>query len=307
MTNLSYSQGCSDAGFCTMGAMKPDQNYTKKVKYKLNSLHLSQYRGESTLSPIINTTTIEANFGIKDNSQLQIKIPYTFIEGNLGTNNGFGDVSVAYTRLLHKAEKYNISYTIGGKIPTNNSNQKDDKTFSVEDTSVSRALPMFHQTSLGSWDIILGISLVSKKWLLAIGYQKALTRNKNDFKWSEWQDYPDFHYVKKYTIGTHLLRGIDVMFRAERNWRFSKWNFNLGALPIYRITKDSRKSVDLKTISKIDKTTGLALSIISGAGYQLNVNHGLRLLYGLKLYDRDVNPDGLTRHTVLSLTYYARF
>ncbi len=27
-------QGCSDAGFCTMGAMKPDQGFNKKIQLK---------------------------------------------------------------------------------------------------------------------------------------------------------------------------------------------------------------------------------------------------------------------------------
>lgn len=304
---FSYGQGCSDAGFCTMGAMKPDQNYNKKAKYRLNSLQLSQYRGKTTLSPIIHTTTLEANFGIKDKTQLQVKIPYTIVKGHFGTNNGFGDISIAFTRLLYKADNYKISYTLGGKVPTNNSQQKGNKTFTIKDTVVSRELPMYYQTSLGSWDVITGLSLVSKKWLVAVGYQQALTRNKNAFKWGQWKDYPSFDYVKRYARATHLLRGIDIMFRAERNWRYSKWNFNLGILPIYRISKDSRKSIDLETINKLDKTTGLALSVLSGAGYQFNVNQGLKFLFGLKLADRDVNPDGLTRHSVTSITYYARF
>ena len=41
----SYSQGCSDAGFCTMGAMKPDQPYNKKIQLKLRSMEVSFYRG----------------------------------------------------------------------------------------------------------------------------------------------------------------------------------------------------------------------------------------------------------------------
>ncbi|MFN8890139.1 MAG: hypothetical protein ACK5WF_21960 [Cyclobacteriaceae bacterium] len=47
---LSYSQGCSDAGFCTMGAMKPDQPYNKKIQLKLRSMEVSFYRGTTTLA-----------------------------------------------------------------------------------------------------------------------------------------------------------------------------------------------------------------------------------------------------------------
>ncbi len=304
---LSFGQGCSDAGFCTMGAMKPDQNYNTKAKYKLNSLSISQYRGKTTLSPINYTTTIEANISILDKTQVQVKLPYTYIKGNLGTSSGLGDISISATRLLHQADNYKLSFTLGAKIPTNNSTQKGDKVFTIPDTTVSRTLPMYYQTSLGSFDVVTGISLVSKKWLFAAGYQQALTRNKNDFKWGEWRDYPSKAYLEKHPRATHLLRGIDVMLRAERNWRFSRWNFSIGALPIWRITKDSRRSVNLEKEIKVDKTTGMALSILAGAGYQFNVNHGLKFIYGKKITDREVNPDGLTRHAVLSITYYANF
>ncbi len=52
-TFFAFAQGCSDAGFCTMGAMKPDQDYSKKVDFKLRSLELNYYHGQSTLSPVI--------------------------------------------------------------------------------------------------------------------------------------------------------------------------------------------------------------------------------------------------------------
>ncbi|HEY8934158.1 MAG TPA: hypothetical protein VIM65_03025, partial [Cyclobacteriaceae bacterium] len=41
----AQSQGCSDAGFCTMGAMKPDQPFNKKIEFKLRSMEVSFYRG----------------------------------------------------------------------------------------------------------------------------------------------------------------------------------------------------------------------------------------------------------------------
>jgi hypothetical protein len=48
----ALSQGCSDAGFCTMGAMKPDQPYNKKIQLKLRSMELSFYRGTTTTTPV---------------------------------------------------------------------------------------------------------------------------------------------------------------------------------------------------------------------------------------------------------------
>jgi hypothetical protein len=45
-------------------------------------------------------------------------------------------------------------------------------------------------------------------------------------------------YVRKYAKANQLKRGIDVMLRIERNFRFSRLNFSVGLLPIYRITND---------------------------------------------------------------------
>ncbi|MEY4931626.1 MAG: hypothetical protein RI909_2350, partial [Bacteroidota bacterium] len=60
----AIAQGCSDAGFCTMGAMKPDQPYNKKVQLKLRSMELSFYRGETTTTPVIYVATADFNFSL---------------------------------------------------------------------------------------------------------------------------------------------------------------------------------------------------------------------------------------------------
>ena len=60
----AYSQGCSDAGFCTMGAMKPDQPFNKKIALKLRSMELSFYRGTTTLTPIVYVATADMNFSL---------------------------------------------------------------------------------------------------------------------------------------------------------------------------------------------------------------------------------------------------
>ncbi|NEO42629.1 MAG: hypothetical protein F6J90_42465 [Moorea sp. SIOASIH] len=122
---------------------------------------------------------------------------------------------------------------------------------------------------------------------------------------NDWDWYPDINYVRSYDLATDLRRGADVMFRAERNWRFANYNFNFGVLPIYRITQD--QILVNGVYEKLDKTTGLALSILAGAGYQFNVSNAVKIIYGLKITDRDVNPDGLTRDSVLTLAYQVRF
>lgn len=301
---IAVAQGCSDAGFCTMGAMRPDQNYSKKVNIKLRSVEYNFYRGKTTTTPVVYAHTIEFNATINDVSALQVKVPYMHVSGNLGNNQGLGDVSVSFTRNFNKWKDWEVNGTIGLKIPTNNSN----RNFSSENTSeVAVPLPMYYQVSLGSYDVIAGASILKSDWLFATGVQVALTQNENSFAIGDWSAYPSQGYLRNYDEGRDLKRGTDIMLRVERNFRFVNYNFSIGLLPIYRITRDEVFIPDLDRRVKLPGTTGLALSGLVSFGYSLDVQNKLKLIYGYKFTDRDVNPDGLTRDNVLSFSYIYQF
>lgn len=300
----AWSQGCSDAGFCTMGAMKPDQPFSKNIPIKLRSMEVSFYRGSTTLSPVIYVATLDMNFNIVDQKTfLQLKIPYQAVNGNLGSTSGMSDLSLCLTRQVSSGPEFDFSLSLGAKFPTNDSDLKDD--------THNLSLPMYYQTSLGTYDFIAGMSLMSRGWLFATGIQHPFNKNKNHFTWASWipvyQNGEGADYVRSYDLAYELKRGTDVMLRVERNFRFSRLNFSLGALPIYRITKDEITVASTGERIKPEGTTGLALSVIGTAGYSFNIRTGIKLLYGKKLIQRDVNPDGLTRHDVMTVSYYYRF
>lgn len=288
-----------------MGAMKPDQPYSKRIAVKLQSAEVSFYRGTTTLTPIIYVATADLNFSIKGRNTFQVKLPFQAVRGRLGETQGLGDISLCFTRNVYRSDNFSLNLSVGGKIPTN----KSDKV-----SEAGRPLPMYYQTSLGSYDLITGISLINRKWLFATGVQMALTRNHNQFVWSSWADAePGLRlYADEYNQAKDLKRGVDVMLRVERNFRFSKFNFSAGLLPIYRITRDefTRSGTEKdsqQTTVRPETAQGLALSAIATAGYNFDVRSGIRLLVGHKIVQRDLNPDGLTRELVSSLTYIYRF
>lgn len=301
------AQGCSDAGFCTMGAMKPDQAYNKKVKLKLRTIELSYYYGETTTSPIIQVANLDASFSITQNLGFQIKVPYQWVDGNFDKTSGMGDISLSATQRLKSTEKYDLNATLGMKIPSNDANIKDSG--SKNPAAEGLSLPMYYQTSLGSYDLVAGASLINSKWLIATGIQMALTANENEFWRGEWQPpvYPDSEYVLTYDNATHLKRGTDVMIRVERNFRFSNYSFNVGLLPIYRITKDQIADRDTGEYMKLEGTTGLAMTLLTSFTYNFDVTNNIKISYGHKITDRDVNPDGLTRKQVFIIAYGFRF
>lgn len=289
-------QGCSDAGFCTMGAMKPDQPFNKKIKLTLRSMELSFYRGTTTMTPIIHVVNADMNFGLNSRTSFQVKLPYQFVTGRLANTGGMGDISLCFTKNLKTTEKYDVNLSLGTKIPTNDSDKSID----------GRPLPMYYQTSLGTYDAITGISLITKKWLFATGIQIPLNQNNNQFLWGAWADHPEAQYTLGYARAKDLKRGTDVMLRVERNFRFSRVNFSLGLLPIYRISRDEFTLPNGER-TRPAEAQGLALSGIVTTGYNFNVRSGMKALIGHKIVQRDLNPDGLTRELVTSISYVYRF
>lgn len=295
-------QGCSDAGFCTMGAMKPDQVYNKKIDFKLRSFELNYYHGKTLLTPVITMINAEMNFGINDYYSFQFKVPYQTVSGQLGETQGVGDISLSLSRTVPLNKGYSLGLTLGGKIPSGKSNMETDNPFGRGD------LPMYYQVSLGTYDAVAGASLINEKWLFATGIQiPIIHQNENDFRWGLWSDYPDQAYINHYNLANNLKRGTDVMLRSERNFRFINFNFGLGLLAIYRITRDERYDFINEIRIKPDETTGLVVNFLANFGYNFNINNSVKLIGGLKLKDRELNPDGLTRKHVISASYVYRF
>ncbi len=297
---IAVAQGCSDAGFCTMGAMKPDQQYNKKIAVKLRSLEFSQYFGQTRFNNHIFVSTIEANVAIGKKYVAQIKVPYQIANGHLGTFQSLSDISLSVTRNIISNENFDVNLTIGTKIPSNNGDKQQLDGLS---------LPMYYQTSLGTNDLIVGASIINRHWLFAVGYQQALNKNQNGFWWNEWTaNRPqDDQYVRQYAQSNSLQRGKDVMLRIERNFRLARFNASIGLLPIYRLTQDVFILPPANVVKQSGGSDGLALSGIYTMGYNFNVRSGIKVLIGNRIFERDRNPDGLSRELVTSFTYIYHF
>ncbi len=300
ISSALFAQGCSDAGFCTMGAMKPDQPYNKRVQLRLRTMELSFYRGTTTLTPVVYVATADFNFSLNAKNTFQLKVPYQYVTGRLADTQSLGDISLCFTRNVLSSDRFDVNVSIGGKIPTNNADQSAN----------GLPLPMYYQTSLGTYDFIAGVSVINRQWLFATGIQVPLNQNDNEFVWSAWNSSPEKPYSDTYAQSKNLSRGIDVMLRVERNFRFSRFNFSLGLLPIYRITRDEvTNSRQLRTSQDLEGNiaSGLALSGIATIGYHFSTKSGVRLLVGHRIMQRKFSPDGLVRELVSSVTYIYRF
>jgi hypothetical protein len=218
----------------------------------------------------------------------------------LGNMNGIGDFSLSFSRNLLQNEKYQINATVGTKIPSNRANQL---------TKEGRTISMYQQPSLGTFDFIAGASFISKNWLIAIGYQQPLTDNGNQFNPALQPDNPKLepgNPKKAYPNATNLRRRADAMIRVERNFRFSNLNFHLGLLNIHRFREDEVTNTAGNRVS-IPGSSGSALSFIVGTTYHFNTQSAIKLIFGDRWFQRERNPDGLTREQVYTIAYQLSF
>ncbi|MBC7451321.1 MAG: hypothetical protein H7259_07505, partial [Cytophagales bacterium] len=263
--------------------MRPNQFFSSKNLIKLRSVEFVQYIGYTKFDDVIFTSLADINIGVGRKGSVQIKLPYTLVSGALGNTNGIGDISYAYTRSLITKPTYQLLTTLGGKIPTNNS-----------DKLSSDGLPMYYQTSLGTYDIVAGLSFITRNWLFAAGYQQPFNQNKSEFRWSQWKGDEQFSTASQYPPSWNLKRGNDVMFRIERNFRSTKWNGYIGLLNIYRLNEDViNKTQDIR--AQVPNTTGFAITALFGAGYRFSTNTAVKGMFGQKIINRETNPDGLSR------------
>ena len=295
------AQGCSDAGFCTMGALKPSQKFNKAMNLRLRSVEIGQYLGITKFDDDIFVTNLDFNIGVGKKNTFQLKVPYMYISAPLASTQGLSDITLSFSRNLYFSEKNQINVTVGTKIPIGGVNKTNDAGI---------VLPMYYQTSLGTYDLVIGASWLTRGWLVGVGVQHAFNEIDSKFKWGLWANSEDKANANRYPVSQALKRGTDGMVRLERSFRFARFGFQVGGLAIYRFNKD--EILDPKTNVRIlaDETDGFAFTITGGANYNFNAQSTLKAGFGKKSFDgvsRPKNTDGLTREYVFTLGYEFRF
>ncbi len=282
----SIAQGCSDAGFCTIGnlAARADSLHTTRHQLKL-ILPI----GVGDEDVFVFSPAIEYNLQLSAKWIVQGKLTTNYATGDLGSAVGLGDVFLSATHLFNPSAKWKTSATLGAKLPLNQGNLKEG----------NRSLPMQYQSSLGTIDVIAGIAIASHHWQFAAGLQQPLTGiNRNNFLPVYWDD----SVANNYPPTNDFNRKGDLLFRS--GYTFSahqKWRFNGGLLGIYHLGEDTYIDANISTKPiPIKGSKGITLNATAGINYQVNKKIGIGISGGVPLVVRDVRPDGLTRSFVFS-------
>lgn len=273
---LTTGQGCSDAGLCTVSGL--DSGFGQDAMQTTASYSTIFGLGEQNVFHV--SVQFDVVIPTIKHQTVQIKIPYNFTFGNLGNISGLGDVSLSLNQRIFSQDKFIVNLVVGIKIPSNDANKaKDDYP-----------LPMAYQTSLGTYDMILGMSTNYNTWQISFGYQHSFGHNLNEFEHKDSNPENFNNYQQSY----YLQRADDIMLRVEKEFEIDKYNLIFGVLPIYHLWED--KILDGQ---KVPGSSGLTLNLNAKAEKMLKNNLLLNLIIAAPIIDREARPDGLTRSFVV--------
>ena len=279
-----YSQGCSDAGLCTISGLDSGFDETEmKSTFKYSTIF---GLGEQNVFHI--STQLEASIPTIKSQVIQVKIPYNFTFGNLGNISGLGDLSISLNQKIFSNQNTRLNLVAGIKIPSNDANKTLD----------GFPLPMAYQTSLGTYDMILGLSTIYKKWHFGFGYQHSFGHNLNEFEY-RYDNPSDFN---NYNESYHLQRADDIMLRIERQLLIGNANYMFSVLPIYHLGDDK-----IKNGQDVRNSSGLTLNLVAKSEFTITNDWKMGFTLAAPIIDKEVRPDGLTRSFVAVISFARHF
>jgi hypothetical protein len=286
INNLN-AQGCSDAGFCSIGNMQQHAVESAVVKKQSLSLILSNGIGDEDV--YVFTPGIQYDNKLNQHWSIQAKLTGNYAKGNLGNATGLGDLFLSSTYTLTKKNNWETSFLLGTKLPLNTGDIRSN----------NKPLPMQYQSSLGTIDLLAGITVSNNKWLFATAIQQPLSgTNRNTFLPAYWNTAA----ASKYQPTNTFKRKGDVLLRAGYNLiTKNKLYLNIGLLGIYHLGEDSYINGNISNNPiELAGSDGLTINGTAALRYKINNKFSLGLSGGVPFVVRDIRPDGLTRKFVLS-------
>ena len=288
LTNYSFGQGCSDAGFCTINSFKP--NSGDSIKAIKNQFKIGAFFGNADNSISVYGNYLEYNRQLNDRFGVALKLTTLAQNGNDISAFGLSDV---FLNANYKASE-KLKLTLGTKIPLSNAGKSLNNL----------PLPMDYQASLGTFDLIFGIGYEIKKVQLVAAIQQPLTQNNNQF----FADiYPVNSKLRSFQTTNEFRRSGDVLLRVSYPISLiKKLKLTPSILPIYHLAND--KYTDEFNVEKeIRGSQGLTLNGNIYLDYEINRKNIIQINMGMPFVSRKSRPDGLTRSFIANFEYSIKF
>lgn len=279
----SFAQGCSDAGICSIANSFHTSDREYKNGIEIGSIFGAGEADVSYFSPYVTYTRT-----VNERLSLSSKITYSVASGSFGKRGGLGDGYLIGNYNWKIKTKTQWSALLGFKIPFTSSNQKIN----------GFSLPLDYQSSLGTFDLIVGLNLNYNKWDFNTGIQiPAFNNNKNSYfkEFSNSDDFPSTNLFE---------RKSDALFRTTYTIQTAnnKFTFKPNILFIYHLGEDTYENA-FGIRENIKNSDGLTINGNLIASYAVNSKYSIELSAATPFVVREIRPDGLTRKFTAGLIY----
>lgn len=281
------AQGCSDAGFCSVGNPFKATNTEKKNFIEIGGVYGIGEEDVTIFSPYASYTRL-----FSDKFAVNAKLTGTIANGSFGTISNVGDIFVTGNYKFNP-ESSNLKWSglLGAKIPLTSGNDKINNV----------SLPMPYQSSLGTFDIIGGLEASVKNLDFNVAAQIPLNDNKNSYL-------STLSPTDKFESTNFFHRKSDVLFRST--YRILLLNEKLSLKPnvlfIYHLGNDSFVNQFGNRV-EIANSDGLTINGNIIANYKIGDNSSIETSLATPFVVREVRPDGLTRAFTFGLSFKQGF
>ena len=163
---------------------------------------------------------------------------------------------------------------------------------------------MDYQSSLGTFDLIVGAGYTINKWQFVWAYQQPLTQNENKFL---AEQYPSDSPLRDFQSTNKFERKGDMLLRISYPMSVGKsFTFTPSLLPIYHLGNDKYTDA-VGNLNEIVNSEGLTLNANVYFDLAISKASSLQLNVGTPLVVREARPDGLTRSFIINLEYVVKF
>ena len=278
------AQGCSDAGVCKIGSLKPDSDYNMIQHDNKLDAGISVGAADYGITVFGGHLGYSRQFG--ENWSVDTKVTFLSQSGNEVSVIGAGDI---FANVNYKISQ-KLTLTGGVKVPLMKADRDED----------GKPLPMDYQSSLGTFDLLAGARYQTEKWQWALAVQIPLQQNDNAFFPG---GFPAGSMINDIQATNAFQRQTDIMLHVSRNiWMSDKITFTPGLLPIYHVGEDEYTGIDGIQYA-IDGSDGLTLNGTIFINVDAGSSGKFEFDLGFPFIVRDARPDGLTRSFVFGVNY----
>jgi hypothetical protein len=275
----SMGQGSSDPGFSMAGSLgELSSHLVKDSTAKKHSMRITESVGMGEDNVVVISSNLDVYLQLTKWLQFQIRGPIFMARHKEVKTVTIGDIFLIYDINALKIKQHSLIVNGGVKLPTNQSRL----------TYNDSTLPMVYQSSLGTFDLILGLNYT---WTHKLGSLSGAFAYQQPF----------FHINHNKSPETkEFRRKADILFRADQIFNIKKKvDMGIGLLYILHANNDTRINA-LGQREAIAGSKGSTLNITGMLNWYVAKTVELGFNFGVPVLKKDISPDGLKRAFVIN-------